>query len=201
MSLEIPMTKLEAVNALLEDLGDRPVNTLTGVTRLDVARAERTLDKISRDVQEKGWWFNTQRVRLVPNGSDQYVIPDEYVHVEWEKDGPTTGQYNETPNLVVRNGVLFDTANNTDVFTGAGQIQLIVHVLLPYESLPSTAKSYVYASASVRNQSRALGSRNVDNELREQARVAYAQLLQEDVDNENINLTTAPRFVTMMWDA
>lgn len=201
MSIGIPMTKLEAVNAMLFDVGDRPVNTLSGTTRLDVERAESTLDQVSRSVQQKGWFFNTTRVELALDGSNQYPIPTNYVHVEVESGGPTSGQYGETPYLVVRNQVLFDVANNTNVFASGSTITAIVHVLLDYEELPNSAREYIYATASVRNQSRALGSRNVDQELREVGRVALAAMLEEEVDSTDFDVTTSPRFITMMHDA
>ena len=202
MSLEIPMTELEAVNAILGDIGERPVNSLVGVSsRLDVTRAQSSLNQVSRAVQQRGWWFNRERIELTVDGSGYYNIPANCVRVEVESGGPTTGQYSKTPYLVVRGSKLYDTANQTDVFTGADTVVLIIHRLLDYEDLPSIVREYIYATASVRNQSRALGSQHVSAELRDQAQVAMGLMQLEDVDSQNIDLTTGPRFFRIMQDS
>ena len=147
MAATVPRTKLAAVNAMLEDVGDRPVNSLAGSSRRDVTRAISTLDDFSRMVQSRGWWFNTERRRITVDGSGYYNIPDDIVHVEVEAGGPTTGQYDATPLLVIREGRLYDTANATDVFTGEPYIDVIVFKLLEFEKLPTNAREYIYAGA------------------------------------------------------
>lgn len=204
---DAPFTELEAVNEMLRDVGARTVTSLSGTLRRDVQMALDTLRRTTRTVCQRGHWFNTARKRLAPNGSDRYEIDPTWVHVEVEADAPTSPkQYSEPIHLVVTgNGsggrVLYDRANNNDTFVGGPTIQLVVHLLVDYVDLPNSARELVYTLASIRFQSRELGSRAVSAELREQAEAARALLTQEDVDNENINLTTSPRFVTMMWDA
>lgn len=195
-----PFTKLEAVNEMLYDLGERPVNSLEGSTRLDVTRAVDTLDRIMRDICTRGWWFNTEQLELTTNGSDEYAIPEDVVHVEAWEGGPTTGQYDNTPLLVVRDQKLYDVNNASSTFAGAGTIKLTVHKLLLFEQLPASARSYVYASSSVRNQSRALGSGQVDRELREQAARSLAQMNEEHLDALNLDGTQSESMIEMMYN-
>lgn len=198
---DAPFTELEAVNEMLRDVGARTVTTLSGTLRRDVQMALDTLRRTVRTVCQRGHWFNTEYKEVSINGSNQYPVDSTWVHVEVVGGGPTTGPLNQTPHLIVRNTLLFDRMNNTNTFAGAPDVELEVFKLLNYESLPNSARELCYALASIRFQSRELGSRAVSAELREQAEAARALLTQEDVDNENINLTTSPRFVTMMWDA
>ena len=197
MSLEIPMTKLEAVNAMLADDGSRKTDTLTSPTRGDVIRAVDTLDRVSRSVQLRGHWFNTEKVTLTINGSSKYVVDAAIVHVEVISGGPTNGTHG-TPKLVVRAGYLYDTVNGTNTFVNGPTIRAVVFRLLPYESLPSSAREYIYATASLRNNSQSFGSRAIDRDLKEQAETALALLNEEDIDAENLDQTLSPHFLQMM---
>lgn len=197
MSLEIPMTKLEAVNAMLVDDGSRKTTSLTSPTRVDVIRAVDTLDRVSRSVQLRGHWYNDEIVELTLNGSSKYPVANALVHVEVISGGPTTGTRG-TPKLVVRAGFLYDTVNGTDTFVGGSTITAKVHRLLPFESLPSSAREYIYATASLRNNSQGFGSRAVDRDLKEMAEAALALLNEEDIDAENLDQTFSPHFLEMM---
>ena len=197
MSVGVPVSKLEAVNQMLHDLGDRPVNTLSGTSRLDVTRAIASLEQASRQFQIAGWWFNREQIRLTVDGSGNYNLPANAVHVEHTSGGPASGDEG-LPFLVVRGCVLYDTVNATSDFTGAPSILLKIHRLLEFTDLPSSAREYVYAAASIRNQSRAVGSEAVDRDLIRQAGSSLAIVQEEELDAEDFDLTTAPRFYTLM---
>ena len=93
---------------------------------------------------------------------------------------------------------LYDTVNATDTFAGGTTIKLKVHRLLEFEEMPSSAREYCYAAASIRFQSRSLGSNAVDQDLKEQARTALALLNEEDIDAQNLDATFSDHFITMM---
>ena len=198
MSIAAPMSKLEAVNEMLSDIGERPVNVLAGSTRLDVQRAESTLDRVSRSIQGRGWWFNTDLITVTVDGSGYYTIPANYTHVEVLDGGPVQASPAEPPFLVIRSGRLYDANNATDVFTGEPEVDLRGHRLLPYESLPSSAREYIYTVATIRFQSRAFGSQAVDQELRAQAAIALAALNEEALDIQNLDSSFSQHFVNLM---
>lgn len=197
MSLEIPMTKLEAVNAILRDAGARTTSSLTSPTRKDVIDAEDILDQVSRSVQLEGHWFNTEIISVSIDGSSQYVIAAAITHVERISGGPTNGT-NGAPFLVLRSGLLYDTVNATNTFPAAAAVKLKVHRLLSYEALPSSAREYIYAAASIRNQSQMFGSRSIDQDLREQAKTARALIAEEDLDAIQFDSKLSNHFITMM---
>ena len=64
-------TKLEAINTMLSNVGEAPVNSLTGSLTNDVQLAQNILDEISREVQSAGWHFNTDKeVPLAPDSNN-----------------------------------------------------------------------------------------------------------------------------------
>ena len=198
MAATVPLTKLDAVNLMLSDIGDRPVNTLTGSQRLDVTRSISTLEAVLRAFLTTGWWFNREEGQLIVDGSGHYNVPSDWASLEYVKGGPTQGARRAPAPLVVRQAKLYDRHNQNFVFTGEGPVTVTFTKLLPFEDLPNAAREYVYAAASVRNQSRALGSRHVDADLRDQARSSLATLKAEEVDNAVEDTTFAPRFLDLM---
>ena len=193
-----PLTKLEAVNQMLRDIGERETNSLSSPSRSDVIKAIAALEHVSRGVQLQGFWFNTELIEVTVNGSGQYAIPSTAARVEISSGGPTSGTRG-APKLVVRGRVLYDTVNATDVFALTDpSVELYIVRLLEFTDLPATARDYVYAAASIRFQSQVLGSASVDSDLQQQARLLRAVLGNEDVKHNPEVPTYAARFVDMM---
>lgn len=201
MSELAPETELDAVNAMLHDIGERPVNTLENQSRLDVLRAINSLEKATRATCATGWWFNTENV-IIPLGADnKYTLTDDIVHAEVLEGGPVATDDQYEVELTQRGSVLYDRANATDEFaTGSEDVVLRCTRLLAFDDLPATAREYVYCVASIRFQSRTLGSAAVDADLREQASIALSSLREEDLDHENLNQTTTPHFFNLMYN-
>jgi hypothetical protein len=55
-----PTTELEAVNTMLNTIGEAPVNTLVNMTSVDASSALSILNSVNREVQSQGWFFNTE---------------------------------------------------------------------------------------------------------------------------------------------
>ena len=109
----VPMTELDAVNMMLISIGQTPVNTLAVSGIRDVAIAQTILQNSSREVQNKGWSFNSEtRYEMVPDGSDNIIVPAQSFFVD-----PTY----HTHNFVVRdNGgtlMLYDLTDKTFTIT------------------------------------------------------------------------------------
>lgn len=54
----ISTTLTESVNIVLANIGESPVNSITGAIPVQVSLALNTIEEVSADVQSKGWWFN-----------------------------------------------------------------------------------------------------------------------------------------------
>ena len=77
-----PMTELEAVNTMLQSIGQAPVNTLeiSGIT--DVSSARTFLHNSSRDIQGESWSFNTDELyELNPDEMGHILIPNGVLEI------------------------------------------------------------------------------------------------------------------------
>jgi hypothetical protein len=194
-----PVTELIAVNRMLHDLSERPVVTLSGSSRFDVVQAIDSLNLTVLEFLSTGWFFNEEQMRLTADVNGNYNIPADTTNVRVVKDGPTTGTEG-TPTLVVRAQKLYDTTNGTDVFVAAGSILLKVHRLITFEDMPTSAREYCYAAATVVNQERTLGSKNIDQNLVRRARAAFAIVHNEDLKAKNSNQQLSNHFFDLMFN-
>ena len=100
-------SKLDAINIILSSIGSDPVNTINEEIDVDVANACRMLDRASRDIQRKGWDFNTYTLTLSP---DQYTGKVPWI--------PTIISYRSTDGTpyVKRGENFYDIENQTFQF-------------------------------------------------------------------------------------
>jgi hypothetical protein len=77
-----PTTKLEAVNTMLSTIGEAPVNSLaTGL--IDAETAETILNNVSREVQARGWNFNTEYdYTFSPNVDGEIDLPANIIRAD-----------------------------------------------------------------------------------------------------------------------
>lgn len=89
------LTKLEAVNIILDAIGETPVSSLeSGLP--DAEAAETKLNEINKTVQAKGWHQNTEKkLKLMPDSNKNIIVPANYLRVD------TTGTSQAT-NVSVR---------------------------------------------------------------------------------------------------
>jgi hypothetical protein len=149
MSLTVT-SKLEAINTMLTSIGEIPVSSITNATTNDVSIAIQILDHVSREVQARGWFFNTDiNYSLTPNNSNQIELPANALRVELA-DGYRRHDF------VERNRKLYDRVNNT--FTITDNIKVNIVFLLDFSELPEVARHYILVRASRIFQDRMLVS-------------------------------------------
>lgn len=136
-----PTTDLEAVNALLENIGEAPVSSLDDLA-LDASHAQNTLFRVSREVQTKGWHWNTSVRKLTRDSNKEFLLPSNTVRVD--TIGPS-----QLIDVVMRGGKLYDRRNykNTTVFEER-EIHVEMVQVLGFEELPEAARQYIYIRAS-----------------------------------------------------
>lgn len=144
-------TKLVAVNTMLIGIGEAPVNTLnSGLQEAEIAGI--MLDNISREVQSKGWAFNTDlRYSLATNTDNEIVVPFNCLYVD-----TTLIRRDYDKDVILRDGKLYDRTQNTFTFTEAVEVDLVY--LLDFETLPETARNYITLRAGRKFQENILGS-------------------------------------------
>jgi hypothetical protein len=149
MSLTVT-SKLEAINTMLTSIGEIPVSSITNATTNDVSIAIQILDHVSREVQARGWFFNTDiNYSLIPNNNNQIELPANALRVELA-DGYRRHDF------VERNRKLYDRVNNT--FTITDNIKVNIVFLLDFSELPEVARHYILVRASRIFQDRMLVS-------------------------------------------
>ena len=174
-------SELEAVNAMLRAIGESAVSTLENVTTVDVTTAKNILSDVNREVQQKGWHFNTEwDVTLTLDSDNRLPVGNNVMSV-----------YSPTKLLTMRgrSGSMFvyDLDNNT--FTWSSSItDAVVIKLLDFENLPQTARQYITAKASRIFQSEVVGQVAAETVNRQEEVEAYADLMDDEGERSGYNI-------------
>ena len=76
------LTKIEAVNIILNVIGETPVSSLASGLP-DAEAAELKLDQTTKEVLAKGWQQNSdENITLSRNSSKEIIVPDQYLRVD-----------------------------------------------------------------------------------------------------------------------
>lgn len=140
--------KLDAINLCLSGIGLAPFSDEDNLD-LDGALAKRTIERVSKEIQQRGWFFNKEYDwNLVPDSNTgQVTAPSNALSIV------TTGA-SRGARLVLREGRLYDLVNHTydvselanHVVGGVGTIQVSFIILLDFNDIPpiaQTAISYI----------------------------------------------------------
>ena len=145
-------TKLEAVNIVLDCMGENPVNTLeagSGKPRQAVL-AERQLDNTSREIQTRGWHFNTEKkYDLVRDANDKITLASNVLKVDTE-----VNKYTDI-DVVQRGNTLYDKKNHTDTFTQDLEVEIVFY--LEWTQLPEAFRNWIAIRAGRKMNARYLG--------------------------------------------
>jgi len=146
-----PTSELEAVNTILSVIGESPISSLQeGAAVADAVLAQTTLSEVSRQVQTKGWHFNTDKgIKLLPSSEGSIILPGNCLRVDSVADdfGVDVAQ---------RGNRLYNRTTHTYTFDGEIQVDMVV--LLPFDELPQAARHYITVKAARVFQSRTVGS-------------------------------------------
>jgi len=144
-------SKLDAVNSILIGIGEAPVNTLgSGLQEAEIA--EVTLDNVSREIQSRGWTFNTDiRYTLSKNSDGIINLPLNCLKVD-----VTSVLRDYNTDVVERDRKLYDRIKNSFVFTE--DIETDIVVLLEFHELPENARRFITLRAARKFQENILGS-------------------------------------------
>ena len=165
----LPTTELDAVNDLLDAIGEAPVSSLDDLA-LDAASALNTLRRTSREVQADGWHWNTSIRKLVANSKGEFVLPFNVIRVD------TVGR-SQRIDVINRGGKLFDRRpfKNTTIFSET-ELDVELVDMLPFEQLPEVARQYIYIRAARIFQEKEVGSPSLSRFDRSDELMARANL-------------------------
>lgn len=188
MSIQTRTTELEAVNVILNTIGESPISSLSGSLPVDATVAKNVLSEINREVQSSGWHFNTSyKVTLNKDTSNKIPIATNVVRIELD---PYIHRKDKV-NVVQRGNYLFNIATNTDVFDDDIKDVRIVY-LLPFDDIPEQAKRYITIRAARIFHDRTLGANTLHKFSKEDEQQALALLRQAEMETGDYSIFDTP---------
>ena len=177
----VPVNELEAVNMLLAAVGEAAVSSLETATTVDVTQAKNLLSNINREVQQKGWHFNTEWDVVLSLDSDSRIPLGTTVLSIYSPTKMTTIRGREGSPF------LYDLDNNT--FTWTASINDAVTItLLDFEDIPQTARQYIRTKAARIFQEEIIGQVSAEAVNRQEEVEAYADLLDDEGERSGYNV-------------
>jgi len=184
------LSKIEAVNIILESIGEAPVSSLTSGLP-DAEAAESKLNEINKSVQARGWHQNIDyNLKLMPNNNSLIYVPSNYLRVDTTRDS----QY---INVTVRNYnsrlALYDIKKQTYIFTEPLFVDVVY--LIQFEDLSLELSTYIAYLAARKFQESQMQSVALDNFTRRSEMEAYAALLDAESETDDANILTDSPYV------
>lgn len=144
-------TKLEAINTMLQCIGQSPLSTLEGTKSSFTISAIALLEAETKTLQMKGWDFNTE---------DNYVLqPDvnKHIHIADNMLLVKVPSYYKN-RYVIRENKIYDKYKHS--FEIDNSIEVTVIFGFDFNDLPEVVKNYVQMSAAYKFTKRELGSQS-----------------------------------------
>lgn len=180
-----PTTELEAVNLILNVMGDSPVSSIDvdNPEAADAAIALQVLREMSRRVQSKGWHWNTETdYTVTPDGDGFITLPTNCLRVD-NVDYVSTGGIQA--DIIQRGTRLYDKSTQSYVFAASFAVEMVI--VLEFEELPEAARDYIAIRAARVHQTRQLGSVTLANFSKDEENDARLVLEQADGDTGDFN--------------
>ena len=177
------LTKLEAVNIVLDAIGESPVSSLTSGLP-DAEAAEAKVDEVRVEILSRGWHQNMEKsVKLKRDANNNILLSNTYLRVD------TTGadkDLNVTQRVTGGKRLLFDVVKRTFLFERDVEADVIVDI--PFDELTIELQNYIAARAARKFQESALGSASLDAFTVRAEAEAWAGLQDAEAENEDNNI-------------
>lgn len=181
-----PMTELDAINDMLSLIAETPLASLDEVDGVaDAQTARQILNRESRAVQEKDWDWNTEhQYTLNPDTDGNIVLPSNTLSVD--PSDPSI-------DYVARGGKLWDRSKQT--FNIGVAVKVTIRFYLAFDDLPATARRYIATVAGRKFENRVQGDGTSAQINENDVTRAYADLLEAEADNAELNVIRKSRSV------
>jgi len=177
----VPITELDSVNILLAAVGEAAVSSLETATTVDVTQAKNLISNINREVQQKGWHFNTEWDVVLSLDSDSRIPLGTSVLSVYSPTKLTTIRGREGSPF------LYDLDNNTFIWTTSINDAVTI-TLLDFEDIPQTARQYITTKAARVFQEEIIGQVSAETVNRQEEAEAYADLLDDEGERSGFNI-------------
>ena len=173
-------SQLEAVNRVLQMMGEAPVNSLSGQFGL-AKQADDTLKDVSRRVQAEGWCFNTEyQITLKPDSNKNLVVGSNVSRVV--VDILAYPDYD----IIEKQGKLYDRLNHTFEFTD--DVKADLTYMLDWDDLPEHARQYIMTRAGRQLQEAIIGSTDLTKLNMAAEAEARTQFIEEETTKSEHNM-------------
>lgn len=179
------LSKLEAVNIILDSIGEAPVSSLeSGLP--DAEAAETKLNEINKSVQAKGWHQNTEKnLKLSPDDNGNILVSSNYLRVDTTQ---SSKGINVAPRTFQAKLMLYNIKKQTYVFTQPLYCDVIL--LLTFEDLTLELSNYIAYRTARKFQESQMQSTTLDGFTVRSEMECYAALLDSETENEDTNILT-----------
>jgi|TARA_B100001093_G_C26840225_1_gene1020209 hypothetical protein len=182
-SITTATSELEAINTMLSTIGEAPVSSLTGTLPNEVTMAVATLNEVNREVQTRGWHFNTEleyplsknvdnKIPLATNIVRLEIIPSKYSK--------------QTYDCVQRGAFLYNRQGRTFVFDK--DLDGTAVILLDFTEIPESARRYITIRASRMFLDRMIGSSELRGYTQQDEIIALSTLKQAETSTADHNI-------------
>jgi len=172
--------ELEIVNAILRGMGEAPVSSVDDLELVDAAMAVDMLHEVNREIQSRGWYWNTDRQTFLEPGTDgQIRVPKDTLKF-------TPSPEYHTKRLVLRGNRVYDAQHQTYQFSEGIRADLVV--LLPISDVPESAAHYIKVRAGRLLQEQLLGSQTLSMFTRTDEATALSAMENEEAEVANFSM-------------
>jgi len=180
------MDLYEGVNALLNAIGEIPITDNTQAIEAevtsDVGLARDTLLRISKALQEEGYWFNKEiEYPLVPNTDGLIPIGSSVLSVVSQE-------------YIVKDHKLYDVVKRSYEFDTIPKVTIVFEVA--FDDLPSVVADTIVREAQVEFYNNVFGDTQELNILRQNAQRAQIQFQKAQLKHRRPNLIKGSRLVS-----
>lgn len=182
------MTEVQIINSMLAVVGESPVTSAES-QHPSVVSARNVLARVNDAEQSRGWYFNTERDRiLLPNSVGEILIPPDTLYID-----------SEDPNdeLVPRGRVLWDNKNFTTIINREVRVRRIARIA--YEDLPPVAADYIRICAVYEFFVEEDGEGSKYTALLSSKAAAYEVLRAKHVSHKGKNALRSPQALSVMY--
>lgn len=177
-----PTTELDAINTMLSVIGEAPVNTVEDNGNVDAVMALQILRSTSREVQARGWHFNTEKsYPLTPDSDGFLVLPNTVLRAD-------TVDTSSDIDVVVRGNRLYNRREHTFQFEDAVRVDMVI--LLSFDELPEPARHFITIRASRIFQERVVGSDSLSGFTQKDELRSFVSLQEMEADTADYNILT-----------
>jgi hypothetical protein len=176
-----PTTELEAVNAILATIGEAPINSLNQPGLADATLAYSLLGNVSREVQMRGWAFNSENnFPITPDVQGNINLPPNILQVRIADS--QISQYDG----VQRGQRLYDRRRHT--FSYPLTVKVNIVIALTFEDMPQAARWYITMRAARMFLDRSVGNADLHGFDAKDEEMALAELQTQESETGSYNM-------------